>query len=176
MLRLLPTLLVMALGAALLAQAPEFAQQYRQRLGGALDELRAVTADFERDAARSNLSRGAALGRMNMSTDDFVRDRGLSMSRTVARFERLERQAAALEAAPPLLRPVAVLRQPDGPVLRAAWSAFEPAVPLTAAGLTWGSIGAVLFALAFWLGRGLFGLAGLVATRPRIRGVSRRGA
>ena len=40
-------------GALTLSQAPEFAQQYRQRLGGALDELRRVVADFDADAAKS---------------------------------------------------------------------------------------------------------------------------
>ena len=148
MLRRLPTLLLMCLGAALLAQAPEFAQQYRQRLGGALDELRVVTQDFERDAARSRLSRGDALERMTASPDAFVHDRGLSMGRTLARFERLSSQHAALERADPFMRPVEMVRGGDRAVLRAAWDTFEPAVPLTGPGLVWGALGALLFGTA----------------------------
>ena len=41
-----------AAGALTASQLPEFAQQYRQRLGGALEELRQVVADFDADAER----------------------------------------------------------------------------------------------------------------------------
>ena len=33
-------------------QGPEFTQQYRQRLGGALDELKRAVSVFDADAAR----------------------------------------------------------------------------------------------------------------------------
>ena len=42
---------------ALASQAPEFAQQYRQRLGGALDELTAIVAQFDDDARRAEIGR-----------------------------------------------------------------------------------------------------------------------
>ena len=42
------------------SQAPEFAQQYRQRLGGALDELTAIVQRFDQDAARAGLDRRRA--------------------------------------------------------------------------------------------------------------------
>ena len=49
--------------AALVAfsQLPEFAQQYAQRLGGAISELKVIVADFDRDAANSQLSREDAI-------------------------------------------------------------------------------------------------------------------
>ena len=158
--RRLPTLILALLGAALLSQAPEFAQQYRQRLGGALDELRVVVADFARDAANASLSRDDAVGRMRTSADGFVRDRGSSMQATIERFERLEAQAARLEAAPPAWRPAVVARGADRRILAAAWEAFEPAVPLTTAGLVWA-----------FLGGGLLGAGGMGA-----RGLMRAGA
>jgi hypothetical protein len=50
----------LALAIALIAglvgsQGPEFAQQYRQRIGGALDELKRIVADFDDEAAREGL-------------------------------------------------------------------------------------------------------------------------
>ncbi|MBR7518809.1 DUF2937 family protein, partial [Mycobacterium tuberculosis] len=48
---LLPAILL----GATLSQAPEFAQQYRQRLGGAVDELQTIIARFSADAARLGL-------------------------------------------------------------------------------------------------------------------------
>jgi hypothetical protein len=50
-----------ALAVAVLArligsQAPEFAQQYRQRLGGALEELNRIIAEFEAEVRAENLT------------------------------------------------------------------------------------------------------------------------
>ena len=44
-----------------LSQAPEFAQQYRQRLGGAVDELQRIIQQFDEDSRRSGYDRTAAL-------------------------------------------------------------------------------------------------------------------
>ena len=52
------------LGGLVAAQAPEFAQQYAQRLGGAADELRRQVAVLESDAQASGTTReGAAAAR-----------------------------------------------------------------------------------------------------------------
>ena len=53
-------------GALTASQLPEFTQQYRQRLGGAVDELLRVVADFDADAARNPLTGEARFRR----TDD----------------------------------------------------------------------------------------------------------
>ena len=64
------------LGLALvLSQFPEYAQQYTQRLGGAVDELRVITEDFDRAAAEGGLDRATALGRYEASNDDFLAGR-----------------------------------------------------------------------------------------------------
>ena len=49
------------LGAASVSQFPEFSQQYTQRLGGAVDALGQVVADFDASAAAAGLDREAAL-------------------------------------------------------------------------------------------------------------------
>lgn len=148
-------------GLALFSQAPEFAQQYRQRIGGAVDELKVVVADFDRDAAASQMTRDEALGKLAASQDPFARDRGRSMTGTLNRFERLRRQQSWLEGADAFTRPLFVLRNPDRHVLTGAWEIFEPAVPLTIAGLAYGGAGGLLF-----LG---FTRAGIAANRRRKR-------
>ena len=130
------------IGLAATSQAPEFAQQYRQRLGGALEELRVVARDFDRDASNSQLTREKALETLQNSQDKLARDRGVSMDRTIKRFEALEGQKAALEQNGPLLRPINVVTYPDTKIIEDAWSEFEPAIPLTPAGIIWGLIGA----------------------------------
>ena len=52
----------LALAIAVLAgligsQGPEFAQQYRQRLGGALEELNRIVSEFDAEVQRQNLTR-----------------------------------------------------------------------------------------------------------------------
>ena len=80
-----------AAGLAIFSQAPEFAQQYRQRIGGAVDELKTVVVDFDKDAANSQLSRSRALNKLTSSSEQFARDRGQSMTKTIGRFETAER-------------------------------------------------------------------------------------
>ena len=69
----------LALGVAL-SQFPEYAQQYTQRLGGAVDELRVITSDFDRAAAQSGLTREQALARYQQSPDQFLTGRGRAMT------------------------------------------------------------------------------------------------
>jgi Protein of unknown function (DUF2937) len=140
------------------AQLPEFAQQYRQRLGGALDELRQVVADFDADAARNGLTREEALATYGRSPEPFLRDRGVTMAGVIRRFESLSEQRARLELASPLTRPVVVLRAPDERVMEGAWADFEPAVPVTYAGIVWAAIGLLTFGIAGWLVAKLLGL------------------
>ena len=133
-------------GVALFSQSPEIAQQYRQRLGGAVEEMRTVVEDFDKDAAASNLTREEALRIMKRSSDDLVHDRGVSMEKAVNRFVALDRQRFQMENAHPLTRPLFVLQYPDQKLLEGVWADFEPAVPLTSAGALYGGIGALLFA------------------------------
>ena len=53
----------LALAIAVLAgligsQAPEFAQQYRQRLGGALEELNRIVSEFDAEVRPEPVPRG----------------------------------------------------------------------------------------------------------------------
>ena len=53
----------LALGLCL-SQFPEYAQQYTQRLGGAVDELRIITSEFEVAAREAGLTLEQAIWRM----------------------------------------------------------------------------------------------------------------
>jgi len=135
-------------GAVSFAQLPEFSQQYIQRIGGAVDELTTVVADFDRDAAASDLERRQALARMNTSDDTLVRDRGTTMTRTISRYESLTAQQEQVKTAEPVLRPVVVATDADPQLLQSTWEDFRPAVPVTRDGLVWLAIGA-FFGWAF---------------------------
>ena len=145
------------LGLAALSQFPEFAQQYRQRIGGGIDELTTVITDFDKDAAERGLNREGGLEELAKSDEELPKLRAKSMRKAINRFENLTVQRDALEASDPALRPIHVLRYPDRQTLDGAWEIFEPAVPLTLAGLIWGGVGA--------LGAGLIGRVAVSLTR-----------
>ncbi|WP_075997259.1 DUF2937 family protein [Salaquimonas pukyongi] len=144
-------------GGAVTSQAPEFAQQYRQRIGGALQELQAVVADFDKDAAASQMTREGALTRYSRSSDKFVRDRGASMDKVLLRYDRLEQQRQALETAIPLMKPLHVIQYADPALVEGTWEDFRPAVPLTAEGGAYAAGGAVSGWLLIGLVFGFFG-------------------
>ena len=87
-----------ALGVAL-SQFPEYAQQYTQRLGGAVDELRVITTEFDSAAANAGMSRAQALVHYQDSTDQFLAGRGASMGATFARYAQLSVTLAEIKGA-----------------------------------------------------------------------------
>jgi len=159
-------------GGVVTSQAPEFADQYRQRLGGALQELQAVVEDFDADARRSDLSRAEALAAYRASADEFLRDRGVSIGRTISRYESLQRQAARFASWPEAAQPALLVGESDPELIAGAWSDFRPGVPVTVSGAVWAAIGFLLALLIVQggraAGRGLTGSArrrGVPATR-----------
>jgi len=144
-------------GGGLVSQLPEFAQQYRQRLGGALGEIQRIVDDFDKDAERSKLSREEALALYGRSAEPFIRDRGLSMAAVLTRHETLKGQVAALDRAGALAAPVVVLAAPDDELVGATWADFAPALPLGFAGLIYGICG---FAAVGGIAGGLSSLIG----------------
>ncbi|MEZ5714956.1 MAG: DUF2937 family protein [Paracoccaceae bacterium] len=150
-------------GAAGLSQFPEFSQQYVQRLGGAVDELHRFVAEFDADATGLGLSREAAL-------DDLAQGgamgakRAETMTRTLARHDRLSADLAELQAAGPFTRLYRAGRLSDPEIAAQAWAAFRPALPLTAEGASFAGVG--FLAGAAGLGMILAGLGRLIRRRP----------
>lgn len=137
--------LVIALAAGLVgSQGPEFAQQYRQRLGGALDELRRIVAEFDAEASRQNLTPADAVQRLEANADPLARKRGEDIDQTMARENRLEQQFQAMASAGPLKRLYVMVTDFDPEIARSALEAYEPAAPITTEALTVGSAAAVL--------------------------------
>lgn len=130
--------------AAVFAQFPEYAQQYEQRLGGAVNELRIVVADFDADAQKFGLSRDEALRHYAVSPDAFLVARGQSMARTLARYVRLNGQLLDLAAADPWTRVTHLNDYLDSEISSQALAAFKPAMPVTGEGVMWGIAGFLL--------------------------------
>jgi len=142
-----------ALGFGLLvgvitSQGPEFAQQYRQRLGGAIDELTRIVTEFDADSAQAGMSRSEGIAKLERSPDEFVRGRGRQMAGVAGRLERMSRQQKAFAAAGSYGRLGVLARDFDADVASRAYAVFEPAVPVTGEGFVAAGAGAALGYLA----------------------------
>lgn len=145
--------------AFLTSQLPEYAQQYRQRLGGAIDEINRMLADFDSDAARLKMNREQGVARLGANADEFARQRADRVREDSARAARLQRQLAAFETAGPLARLQVLATEFDPAIAARAWSVYEPAVPVTGEGATLAGAG-------FLTGWGLLRLLSLRRRKP----------
>lgn len=147
---------------ALTSQLPEYAQQYRQRLGGALDELTRQVAEFNMQAASQGLQADAAIGRLEGNSDALARQRGSAMRDAIARRDRLAGQKESFADAGAFGRVFLLARDFDPGIARGAWAMFEPAVPLTREGAVCGALGLAV-------GYGAWRLAGSLFSRRKGR-------
>lgn len=145
-------------GAGTMAQFPEYSQQYIQRMGGAVDELRTIVTDFDASATEAGLTRGEALA--DLSGSEFRELRSEDMARTISRYERLSASLTLLREERAAGRLALSYGAFDPEIASATYADFRPAIPVTVEG---GS-----FALGgFVAGWGV--VAGLGAALPRRR-------
>ena len=131
------------LSGAIASQLPEFAQQYRQRLGGAIDEIGRFLADFDADARANSLNRAQAIARLQADPDRFIKARASRVASYELRQVRLTRQQADFREAGAFRRLAVFARDFDSELARNAWSDFEPAAPLTPEGAAAAGAGAL---------------------------------
>lgn len=141
-----------ALGVAL-SQFPEYAQQYTQRLGGAVDELRIVTEKFDRDARDAGLDRQQALTRYEASSDTFLAGRGNSEQSNFARYEQLSATLARIQNANAVERFQMLPAYLDTDIGARTLENYQPAMPVTVEGILYAGAGLLagyLFLSGLW--------------------------
>lgn len=121
-------------------QGPEFAQQYRQRMAGAIDELRREVAEFDAEAAKRSLTPEQAIKRLKENLDPLARDRGDAAEADAARLARLQDAFEALKDAPQLWRLWAFATKYDPELAAETFHDFEPAAPTTTEAFTIGGV------------------------------------
>ena len=134
----------LALAIAVLAgligsQAPEFAQQYRQRLGGALDELHRIVSEFDAEVRGQNLTRAEGLKRLEDNRDPLAQERGAAIERA----KRFNEQIQAMNSAGPLMRLYVVATSFDPEIAHSTLDNYEPAEPLSVGALMAGGVAAL---------------------------------
>jgi len=154
------------------AQLPEYAQQYRQRLGGAADELRRIVTRFDDEARALGLDREAALKRLAGNSDPVAQRQGGSVRDSAERYDRFNAQLRSFEQAGPFQRLVLFVREADPGIAHETYRVFEPAWPATSEGLVMGGAGfAFGWACLIFIGRILKRLNPLYRRKTTMRSV-----
>lgn len=157
------TLVMGILGAAALSQAPEFAQQYLQRLAGTADILTEQVAALDARASARNMNRYDYIRRFLANGDPAIRAEGMALSDLLARERDTRAALAALRDAPPLLMAWTAFGHLDPVIAWRTLDDFKPALPLTAAGALHAAAGFLGLASLFRL------LVFLLRPRRRLR-------
>ena len=139
--------------AVVATQMPEYVEQYRQRLGGAIDELARIVARFDSDSAQQGLTEGAGIDRLKANGDRFVQRRGAAMEDDVLRLQSLRDAQDQLRNEGPLGRVATLVTHYDSQVARGTFSDFQPAVPTSPEAFVFGAVG-------FLFGGGIVHMAG----------------
>jgi Protein of unknown function (DUF2937) len=121
-------------------QGPEFAQQYRQRLAGAIDELTRIVATFNDEAASHSLKQDEAVARLEANSDPLARERGADMNSDVKRLNRLKASLAAFRESSSMERLVLLARNYDAQTALQTWKDFEPAIPTSTEAIAVGAL------------------------------------
>lgn len=131
-------------GAIVCSQAPEFFQQYHQRLGGHLDEARALLEPYEMLARKAGLTLQELIDVNRAQPVRVVAEQGDIIANLAARVETLATAEAALRTASAWERPFVFLAHVDNGIAARTWEIFKPAVPVTAEGFVYAAAGMLL--------------------------------
>ena len=138
-------------GAVAFGQFPEFFQQYLQRLGGALDQVRQRGAEIIADAAAKGLSVESYIAGFLASPSHALE--GLRMQDSLLKLSQMERTHELLSTAPAWQRSGLFLRYSDQALAEETLRAFQPALPITIEGLGYALTGGFLALLLYGAGR-----------------------
>lgn len=132
------------LGAVGLSQAPEFFQQYLQRLGGHLDEAKMRVAQYEAVAKQSGITLRQLIETTKAQPAEPVARLGQVIADAETRVQTLSAAEAALREASLWERPFVFMAKLDMDIASGTWAVFKPAVPITLEGLIYAGVGMVL--------------------------------
>ena len=145
---------------ALLSQFPEFCQQYLQRVGGQLDGIRLEISDLDQRAMSIQKTRYEYIRRLLEDDDPIVQNEGYNLSRLLGRQIKLQRTFDDLNGSDPLWKSLRFAQHFNNDIAIPTLDSFRPAVPVTAEGAYYFSLGGFLGWFISWLlGRGFRRLA-----------------
>lgn len=120
--------------AGAMSQFPEFYQQYKQRMGGALDELNRQVEALDARASERDLNRFDYIRRFELNEDPVIQGEGQAMVETLGRQKRFQESMDRLMAAPWYMQSIETLFHLEPDIAIETAKAFVPAIPLSVSG------------------------------------------
>mgnify|MGYP001225354526 CR=1 FL=1 len=136
--------LLALLGAAGMAQFPQFFSQYLQRLGGHLAEAKFLLLRYEMTAEYFNLTLEEYIAIHVNSGNEVLASSGQIINELIQRIGTLEQSYQRLQAASPWTRWWVFLRSLDPVLCRETWADFTPGIPTTLEGAAYALCGLIL--------------------------------
>jgi hypothetical protein len=133
--------------AAVTTQAPEFMQQYTQRLGGWLDSYTKLVADLDARATQYNMTRDEYIAALRTSPDPKVVAEANNIAQYPVFQKRLAEAHTAITEAPSWKKGIVFARHYQRPLLEAVYGDYQPAFPANAEGAAYGIVGFVAGAI-----------------------------
>ncbi len=138
--RVLIIVVGLAVGAGA-AQAPEFIQQYTQRLGGWRDAYYADVLELDERAGNLGQTRDEYIAALRANEEPEARQEGEHWAMRVVYLDALEKAYGDLAGAAPWMRVPAFAQHYNVELARRTWKDFKPAVPATPEGAAYGGVG-----------------------------------
>ncbi len=127
--------------AAATAQAPEFMQQYTQRLGGWLDGYSRLVSKLEEDVKQFSMTTDEYIAALRTSTDPKSVVEADRLANLLAVHKKLEDMQTAFNEAPAWKRGFVFVQNMESSLLEATYGIYKPAVPTTLEGAAYGGAG-----------------------------------
>jgi hypothetical protein len=170
MLKRILFLCVGLMGAAGGSQAPEFTQQYLQRLGGWVDSYQDRVARLDSRAKQFNMTREQYIAALQASTDPKVRNEAANIASWPVYLKRYTEMQQILQNGPVWMQPVRLFQSYSdpafAPIIQATWKDYKFGTQLTGTGAAFASAGFVLGWLAM--------VAGMAAAMMPVKAIRRR--
>jgi hypothetical protein len=132
------------IGAVVLLQAPQFFQQYSQRLSGHIDELKFHINAIQRIADKNGKGILEYIEKFLEQTDhDFI-SQGKMMQTMLDRHAELTNALLALKSATPFTRPYYFAKNFHLNITQATFQDFQPGLMLTIEGIFYAIFGLVI--------------------------------
>jgi hypothetical protein len=138
--------LLCAFGALLFSQAPEFMQQYLQRLGGRLDEAHRHFEDVRSVALQAGITVDLHAQTLDSGSQGLANLLRLSSERV----EYLKIAELSLRNASVITRPFVFFRYLDLDTARGVLNVYKPAIPTTFEGLTYALVGMIFMLILYY--------------------------
>lgn len=136
-------------GAVAFSQAPEFMQQYLQRLGGHLAEARKHLEQFEEIARQAGKTVQELAAQYLSNADPSVSSMGKLINETQQRVDSLATAEIAMRDTSLWSRPFVFLRDIDSEIARGTLGVFKPAVPTTVEGVVYALLGVLVILVVY---------------------------